>query len=75
MTYKRYDRTVERIRRARDIRDRRERAGLSQEGLARLADVSVATVSRWERGVVEPGRLALRGIQGILEDYRKERGK
>ena len=28
----------------------REEAGLSQEGLARIINVSVTTISRWERG-------------------------
>ena len=32
----------------------REAVGLSQEDLARLIDVSVSTISRWERGLAEP---------------------
>lgn len=32
----------------------REAAELSQEELAGLIDVSVSTVSRWERGLAEP---------------------
>lgn len=33
-----------------NVRDARQRAGLSQEGLARRIDVSTFTVSRLERG-------------------------
>jgi transcriptional regulator with XRE-family HTH domain len=36
------------------IKKLREAAGLSQEDLARLVDVSVSTISRWERGLAEP---------------------
>ncbi len=46
------------------ISDRREEAGLTQEGLAALADVSKSTISAWEHGTRKPdspksfGRLA-----------------
>lgn len=36
------------------IKRLRESAGLSQEGLARLMNVSVSAISRWERGLTEP---------------------
>ncbi|MBW4442819.1 MAG: helix-turn-helix transcriptional regulator [Plectolyngbya sp. WJT66-NPBG17] len=36
------------------IKKLREAAELSQEELARLMDVSVSTISRWERGLTEP---------------------
>ena len=61
-----------RIESAEDIREWRSRVGLSQEDLARLAGVSVFTLSRWERRVGEPSLLSLRGLQGILRDYQKE---
>jgi transcriptional regulator with XRE-family HTH domain len=32
----------------------REAAGLSQEELARLMDVSASSISKWERGLAEP---------------------
>lgn len=57
---------------ARDIKEWRKAARLSQEELARMARVSVFSLSRWERGAVEPSRLVLRGLQGILEDYKKD---
>jgi DNA-binding transcriptional regulator YiaG len=56
-----------------DVRALRERAGLSQENLARVLDTTWGTVSRWERGVAKPepdiearlGRLArLIGVIG-----------
>ena len=60
-----------RIETAEDIRNWRGRIGLSQEALARLAGVSVFTLSRWERRVGEPSLLSLRGLQGIFEDYTR----
>ncbi|BAU11522.1 helix-turn-helix domain protein [Leptolyngbya sp. NIES-3755] len=36
------------------IKKMREAVNLSQEELARLMDISVSTVSRWERGLAEP---------------------
>ncbi len=60
-----------RIETAEDIRNWRGRIGLSQEALARLAGVSVFTLSRWERRIGEPSRLSLRGLQGIFEDYTR----
>jgi transcriptional regulator with XRE-family HTH domain len=35
----------------RTLRELREQAGLSQEGLARLIGVSSKTISNWERGI------------------------
>lgn len=63
-----------RLKSARDIRKWRKKAGLSQEALARLADVSLFTVSRWERGG-GPSRLVLLGLGRIFEDYQKGKGK
>ena len=60
-----------RIETVEDLREWRGRVGLSQEALARLAGVSVFTLSRWERRVGEPSLLSLRGLQGILEDYTR----
>jgi predicted transcriptional regulator len=54
-----------------DIRKERQKLGLTLEETAHLLGVAVASLSRWERGVVEPSRLVLRGIQGMFEDYRK----
>jgi len=64
-----------RLQSARDIRRLRKKAGLSQEALARLADVSLFTVSRWERGGTEPSKLVLLGLGRLFEDYQKGKGK
>ena len=58
-----------------DIRSWRKEMGLSQEGLARLADISLFTVSRWERGTVAPSKLVLLGLGRLLEDYQGKGGK
>ncbi len=60
-----------RIRSADDIRPAREQLGLTQEQATRVLDVALATYSRWERGIVKPSKVTLRGIQGLFEDYRK----
>ena len=64
-----------RLQSARDIRKLRKKAGLSQEALARLADVSLFTVSRWERGRGGPSKLVLLGLGRLFEDYQKGKGK
>ncbi len=58
-----------------EIRQEREKLGLSQEKMAHMIQVSVFTLSRWERGVIKPTALVLRGIQGFLADYNKKGGK
>ena len=37
------------------LKSLREQAGLSQEGLARAADASLAAVTKWEQAVRVPG--------------------
>ncbi len=65
-----------RLQSAKDIRKWRKKAGLSQEALARLADVSLFTVSRWERGKGGgPSKLVLLGLGRLLENYQKGKGK
>lgn len=41
-------------------------AGLTQRELADAAGVNSITVSRWERGVVEPGVYQFRGLADAL---------
>lgn len=64
-----------RVRSAEEIRAAREQLGLSQEKAARVLDVALATYSRWERGVVAPSTLVLRGVEAIFEEYRKSQLK
>ena len=63
------------LRTGADVRDARRRLGLTLEQTALLLDVAVITLSRWERGVVEPSLLVLRGIEGMFSDYRKSTKK
>jgi repressor LexA len=54
-----------------DLKRRREALGLTQEQLARELEVTVITVSRWERGVhAVPHYIAL--ALEALERRRKE---
>lgn len=46
----------------------RRRLNLTQEAFAHLVGVTVGTVNRWERGVVNPSRLARR----VLEQMEHE---
>lgn len=63
------------IKSGKDIRHEREKLRLSQEKLAQILQVSVFTLSRWERGVIEPSALVLRGIKGFMTDYKKKGGR
>ena len=46
---------------------RRKVLGLSQAGMASLTEVNQATVSRWERGTLEPDRAAMARIRAQAE--------
>jgi len=50
------------------IRAWRQRAGLTQEGLAQALSVTFSTVSRWENGHVLPSKLAWRALQQLAEE-------
>jgi transcriptional regulator with XRE-family HTH domain len=64
-TDSRYAEQAQRL--AERLRSMRERAGLSQEQLAARAQVSVATVSKIETGVVrEPGYFTVVAMLGVL---------
>jgi transcriptional regulator with XRE-family HTH domain len=54
-----------------DLRRRRENLGLTQEQLARELDVTVLTVSRWERGVYPVPKHIELAVEA-LEKRRKE---
>jgi type I restriction enzyme M protein len=51
------------------VRGLRDRAGLTQEGLARELGVSFATVNRWENGKITPDRVALVDLRIFAERY------
>ena len=50
------------------IRAWRQRAGLTQEGLAQALSVTFSTVSRWENGHVLPSKLAWRALQQLADE-------
>ena len=50
------------------IRAWRQRAGLTQEGLAQALSVTFSTVSRWENGHVRPSKLAWRAIERLASE-------
>lgn len=50
------------------LREIREKLGLSQEGLARLLNVSCATVNRWETGKNKPSPLAMQSIEAFCKE-------
>lgn len=47
------------------LREIRRKLGISQEELARMLNVSCATVNRWELGKNKPSRLALQNIDAF----------
>lgn len=59
-----------------DLCKAREKLGLSQQDVAQLARVSLASISRWEREEVVSGQrvLILWGLQAVLDDYRQRKG-
>jgi transcriptional regulator with XRE-family HTH domain len=51
----------------------RERTGLSQEKFAQMLNVSMMSVSRWERNAVTPGADYLSAIAGVGRDFEESR--
>ena len=56
-----------------DVKGLRERLGLSQPDFAALLGIDPITVSRWERGVAKPSRLALGRLEALAK-RRQRRG-
>jgi transcriptional regulator with XRE-family HTH domain len=57
-----------------DIRRARERLGLTMEEAAEYLGVSLITLSRWERQLIAPSKVVLRGIEALFAEYKsKER--
>ena len=52
-----------------DIRHARERLGLTLEDAAHYLDIAVVTLSRWEREVIQPSLIVLRGIEALFDEY------
>jgi transcriptional regulator with XRE-family HTH domain len=50
------------------VKDLRERAGLTQRKVSVALDIRTATVSDWERGIVEP-RLPFEKVRTLLNLY------
>ena len=50
------------------IRNMRKRALLSQEEFARLLNISVGTVNRWENGKTKPNITAMKKIKAFCVD-------
>lgn len=57
-----------------EIKELRERLGLTQEALAHVIGVSFQTINRWERGLFNPSKLALDKIKQILEKEKENEG-
>ena len=49
-----------------DIKETRQKLGLTQEDFAHLIGVSFSTVNRWEQGHTKPSRLALDKINELV---------
>ena len=48
----------------------REKSGMSQEDLARVINVSFATINRWENGKTRPNKLT----QAVFFDFCQKQG-
>ena len=57
-----------------NVRELRERLGISQEEMEKRVGVSMMTISRWERGQVKPSRLAVEKLEGLAR-RAKQKGK
>lgn len=51
-----------------EIKELRKGLGLSQTAFSKLISVEWLTVSRWERGVTKPSRLALEKIEQLKKN-------
>ena len=55
-----------------EVKQLREQLGLTQEEMALLIGVDVMSVSRWERGVRRPSRLALAQLMELKREASRE---
>jgi DNA-binding transcriptional regulator YiaG len=57
-----------------DVRRAREKLNLTMDEAAEYLGVSLITLSRWERQLIAPSKVVLRGIEALFEEYKsKER--
>ncbi len=49
------------------IKQIREKLGLTQESLAHLIGVSFQTINRWERNIYKPSPLALEKLKQVFD--------
>ena len=52
---------------AKDIKELRQKLGLSQEKFARLVGVSLRSINRWEHDREKPSQLALMRLKQVQE--------
>jgi transcriptional regulator with XRE-family HTH domain len=57
------------------LREERKRLGFSQTELAGLLEVSFEAISKWERGISEPPKIAQEGALARLRQMRKREPK
>ena len=50
-----------------DVLALRQQLKMTQEQFAREIGVTVSSVNRWERGVIQPSRLARRAIEALMQ--------
>jgi DNA-binding transcriptional regulator YiaG len=55
-----------------DIRRAREKLGMTMVQASEYLDVSIITLSRWERQLIAPSKVVLRGIEALFDEYKSE---
>lgn len=58
-----------------DIKEIREKLGLTQEALAHVLGVSFQTINRWEKGLFNPSNLALEKIKKLMNKEKQDERK
>jgi transcriptional regulator with XRE-family HTH domain len=58
-----------------DIRRAREKLGMTMVQACEYLDVSIITLSRWERQLIAPSKVVLRGIEALFDEYKSKERK